>query len=65
LADITEDFNRYNHNSHIRVEGDGVAALRFSGSIDADDPASLVEYLRKTTALEVMQVEDGWLIRRQ
>lgn len=45
LAEIAEDFNRYNRAPQIRIEGTALRARQFSGVFDADDPQSLVDYL--------------------
>jgi transmembrane sensor len=48
LAEIAEDFNRYNRDPQIQIEGDVLRAKRFSGSFDAHDPQSLVDYLQQS-----------------
>jgi transmembrane sensor len=62
LAEITEEFNRYNEQQ-IRVE-DEVARMRhFNGVFDADDPDSFVEFLRRNGALEVASERGEIVIR--
>jgi transmembrane sensor len=45
LAEIVEEFQRYNRTPLIRVEGDELRARTFNGVFDADDPQTLVAYL--------------------
>jgi transmembrane sensor len=45
LAEIVEEFQRYNRNPLIRVEGEELRARTFNGVFDADDPQTLVSYL--------------------
>ncbi|MGH8176118.1 MAG: FecR family protein [Steroidobacter sp.] len=51
LAEIVDEFSRYNRTPQIRIEGDELRAKRFSGVFDADDPESLVAYLESDDAL--------------
>lgn len=46
LEEIATEFNRYNRRLQIRVQGEALKSIRFSGVFDADDPESLLEYLR-------------------
>jgi transmembrane sensor len=45
LAEIVEEFQRYNRIPLIRVEGEELRARTFNGVFDADDPQTLVAYL--------------------
>lgn len=63
LADIAEDFNRYNRAPRIRVEGEALQAKRYSGAFDADDPESLVEYLQGDSGIAVEHAGDEIVIR--
>jgi transmembrane sensor len=45
LAEIVEEFQRYNRTPLIRVEGEELRARTFNGVFDADDPQTLVAYL--------------------
>lgn len=45
LAEIIEEFQRYNRTPLIRVEGEELRARTFNGVFDADDPQTLVAYL--------------------
>lgn len=45
LAEIAAEFNRYNRAPKIRVEGEALQGKRYSGTFDADDPHSFLQYL--------------------
>lgn len=45
LTQIAAEFNRYNRETQIRIEGNTAEAKRFSGVFDADDPRSLMKLL--------------------
>src|SRR3989442_13010987 len=53
LEDIAAEFNRYNSRGHIELEGDAVRGRRYTAVFDADDPGSLVEFLRRDSSLIV------------
>jgi transmembrane sensor len=63
LSDIVADFNRYNRRPQIRIEDETLRAKRYSGGFDADDPESLVEYLRQSDAITVNRQGDELVIR--
>jgi len=48
LAEIAAEFNRYNRNPQIRIEGDALRNQRLSAVFDADDPETLFTYLAAT-----------------
>lgn len=48
LAEIAEQFNRYNSSPKILVEGAVLRSKRFSGVFDANDPESFLQYLEAT-----------------
>jgi transmembrane sensor len=62
LGDIAEDFNRYNRSPQIHIQSESLGNLRFSGSFDADDPTSLIEYLRQNPAIAVRRTANEWII---
>jgi transmembrane sensor len=64
LAEIAEEFNRYNRSPRIAIEGEAVRARQFSGVFDAQDPDSLVDSLERDEQLEVIR-EDGTIVIRQ
>jgi len=45
LAEITDEFARFNRTPHLRVEGEALRARRLSGVFDADAPEALLTYL--------------------
>lgn len=45
LAEIAEEFARFNRTPHLRIEGEALRARRFSGVFDADAPEALLVYL--------------------
>ncbi len=55
LAEIAEEFNRYNRNVQIRIEGEALRARRYGGTFDADDPQSLIDFLRPEPGLQILQ----------
>lgn len=65
LADIAEDFNRYNRSPRLVIEGDALRARQFSGVFDAHDPASLVSYLASDRHLEFERDGEDLLIRER
>ncbi len=64
LAEIAAEFNRYNRKPQLRVEGEALQAKRFSGVFDADDPESLLMYLKSDNEL-IFAREGRRLIIRQ
>lgn len=64
LAQIVEEFNRYNQRPKLRVLGDEAGALRFNGVFGARNPESLVGYLSKRSDLE-FEHRGGEIIIRQ
>jgi len=63
LSEIAEDFNRYNREPQIRIEGDALRTKRFSGSFDAHDPQSLVDYLQQNVPITVERAGNELVIR--
>ena len=53
LADMALEFNRYNRDPQIRVEGEALQAREFNGVFDADDPESLVRFLESLDGIAV------------
>jgi len=62
LANIVEEFNRYNHQQ-VRVEGADALARVYSGVFDADDPDSLALVLSREPDLAVEQTAEGFVVR--
>lgn len=64
LADMAAEFNRYNRALKIRIEGQGVGERRFTGTLDADNPESLLRILTEADDL-AFEKESGALVIRQ
>jgi transmembrane sensor len=58
LVDLITEFNRY-HDVSLRVADPEVAVLRVSGTFDAYDRASLIEFLRRFEGVDVVTAPDG------
>lgn len=65
LANIAEEFNRYNQLPQIVVEGASVRSRRYGGTFDADDPDSLVQFLTRNGDLHVERSTERIVIRAQ
>lgn len=65
LAEIAEEFNRYNHSPRIRVEGQAARAQRFAGTFDADAPEALIAALDGNPTLAIDQGADEIVIRER
>lgn len=63
LAEITEEFARYNRTPYLRVEGEALRARRFSGVFDADSPDALLTYLAADESLAFEREADQIVIR--
>jgi hypothetical protein len=50
---IAVEFNRYNREPQIRIEGEALQARQFNGVFDADDPESLVRFLESSDGIAV------------
>jgi transmembrane sensor len=63
LADVVEEFNRYN-TFKIRVEGEELRTLLVSGIFSPDRPENLFEYLQKVDArISIDKTTDGFVVR--
>jgi transmembrane sensor len=58
LADVAAAFNRFNEPL-IHVDGEALRELRISGVFDANDPESLLTFLRTRDGVEVVINSDG------
>jgi len=61
LADIADQFNRYN-SVKIRVEGNAIRNRKLIGTFNADDPASLAKFLAGEADLRVQEIDGEWVI---
>jgi transmembrane sensor len=59
LADVAAEFSRYNEKA-IRILGQSLAAKRITGSFNATDQASFVEFLRTHADVRVHEDARGW-----
>lgn len=64
LADIAAEFNRYNSALKIRIEGTDVGERRFTGTLDADNPQSLLRLLTEADDL-AFEKKSGELVIHQ
>jgi transmembrane sensor len=58
LSDLVAEFNRY-HNKALRIEDPGLAGFRVSGTFDAYDLRSLMQYLENYQGVHAHQAPDG------
>lgn len=63
LAEIAEEFSRYNRTPRVRVEGDALRARRISGVFDADSPEALLIYLASDRTLAFDRQGDDFIVR--
>lgn len=63
LADVAAEFNRYNRAPQIRVEGEAARSKPLAGIFDADDPESLLLFLRDESDLSAERRGDEVVIR--
>lgn len=63
LAEIVEEFQRYNRTPVIRVEGEELRSRTFNGVFDADDPQTLVAYLATDTTISFERRGNELVIR--
>ncbi|WP_158601747.1 FecR family protein [Solilutibacter pythonis] len=64
LADIAEEFNRYNRQQ-IEVEGESAARQRYSGVFDATDPESFLQFVACCSSLKVTEAGGHTLIQER
>jgi transmembrane sensor len=64
LAEIALEFNRYTER-RIQVEGEAARNLRLAGTFDADDPESLISFLKGYDNLIVQADGSGFTIRSE
>lgn len=63
LAEIAEEFGRFNRTPHLRIEGEALRARRFSGVFDADAPEALLVYLSADDTIAFDRQDDEIVIR--
>lgn len=62
LEDIAAEFNRWNRRQ-IHIQADAGAGQLYDGAFDADDPQSLIEFLRRMPGLTIEERGEKLLIR--
>lgn len=65
LEDLVLEFNRYRKSPHFQVEDAALAARRYSGTFDIDDPSSLEEVLANERDITVARRGEAIVIRRR
>lgn len=65
LVDIAAEFNRYNQTPRLVVEGDAEQLPRYTGVFDADDPRSLLAFLREDSQITLEEQGPEIIIRRR
>lgn len=63
LSDIAAEFNRYNRAPRLVVEPNAAEEPRYTGVFDADDPASLLAFLREDSQILLEEHGDDLVIR--
>ncbi len=63
LAEIAAEFNRYNRTPQISIEDASIGERRLTAVFNADDPASLVQFLTRNSDLTVEEKGGRLLIR--
>ena len=64
LAEIADEFNRYNKSPKLRVESEILKLRTFSGVIDANDPQTLLDYLANDDRIEFDRADPNLIIIR-
>lgn len=65
LEDIAAEFNRYNISLQIRIEDEEVKLQRYTAVFDANDPESLVAFLREAPELTLERQGNALVIKRR
>jgi transmembrane sensor len=65
LEDIAAEFNRYNRQLQIVVEGNAARARRYTAVFAPDDPRSLLQFLEEADDLDVEMRGDELIIRER
>jgi transmembrane sensor len=64
LADVAEDFNRYN-SRQLLVDDAALEDFHISGAYSSTDPASLLRFLREQPGIQVIETDDAVHITRK
>jgi transmembrane sensor len=65
LANVLTEFNRYRKSPRLRVSDPALAARKYSGTFDVDDPRSLEDVLSNETDVVLEQAGDEIVIRKR
>ena len=63
LAEVVNEFNRYNRSPRFVLQGSGAVDTTYSGIFDADDPQSLIELLQHEPNLHLERRGESVVIR--
>ena len=58
-----DEFNRYNPNLQIVVEGEELRSRRYGGTFDADQPLALADFLRSEPDITIARDGEQMIIR--
>ncbi|MGE0113270.1 MAG: FecR domain-containing protein [Steroidobacteraceae bacterium] len=64
LDTAVQEFNRYNR-IQMQVQDPELAGLRISGVFDADDPSALIKYLQHSQGVQIKQINNRFILRRE
>jgi transmembrane sensor len=65
LANVLTQFNRYRRTPRLRVDDPALAARKYSGTFDVDDPRSLEDVLSNETDVALERTGDEIVIRKR
>lgn len=57
LAEVVEEFNRYNERQ-LRIEDEAIEAFLVSGTFSSTNPTSLLRFLRTQPGIEIVETDD-------
>jgi transmembrane sensor len=63
IAEAVMQFNRYNSQFQLRVASDLIGRRKITGTFDADEPQTLIAFLKPDPMLELQQQPNGCVIR--
>jgi transmembrane sensor len=65
LGDVAEEFNRYNRRP-LAIDDRDLQKLKISGVYSSTDPASLINFLRSQSSIQVIETQNQVrIIRRE
>lgn len=63
LGEVVAQFNRYNADVQLQVQGDAIAQRRITGTFDADEPQALLKFLERDPGIQLAPEADAMVIR--